>query len=70
MLRECAELKSTMRSSEAAALLEEDERWSAVESTRERQDLFGDFMVRAPPSPLRGTLAPGNPGCSQHPRFE
>eukprot|EP00238_Polyblepharides_amylifera_P010460 CAMPEP_0196575320 /NCGR_PEP_ID=MMETSP1081-20130531/4825_1 /TAXON_ID=36882 /ORGANISM="Pyramimonas amylifera, Strain CCMP720" /LENGTH=1005 /DNA_ID=CAMNT_0041893583 /DNA_START=53 /DNA_END=3071 /DNA_ORIENTATION=- len=45
MLKEKEELKSWMRYSEATPLFEKDPRWLAVESSRERSELFDDVKV-------------------------
>ncbi|URE27467.1 FF domain [Musa troglodytarum] len=45
MLEECKELTSTTRWSKAITMFEDDERFSAVERPREREDLFESYLV-------------------------
>ncbi|KAI5391628.1 Pre-mRNA-processing protein 40A [Lathyrus oleraceus] len=45
MLEECKELKSSTRWSKAISMLENDERFNAVERPRDREDLFENYMV-------------------------
>ncbi|XP_050892629.1 pre-mRNA-processing protein 40A isoform X1 [Lathyrus oleraceus] len=45
MLEECKELKSSTRWSKAISMLENDERFNAVERPRDREDLFESYMV-------------------------
>ncbi|XP_073223341.1 pre-mRNA-processing protein 40A isoform X2 [Cicer arietinum] len=45
MLEECKELTSSTRWSKAISMLESDERFSAVERPRDREDLFESYMV-------------------------
>ncbi|KAK6945962.1 FF domain [Dillenia turbinata] len=44
MLEECSELTSSTRWSKAISMFEEDERFKAVERSREREDLYEDYM--------------------------
>ncbi|KAJ4797746.1 Pre-mRNA-processing protein 40A [Rhynchospora pubera] len=44
MLEECKELTSTTRWSKAITMFEEDERFSAVERPRDREDLFESYL--------------------------
>ncbi|XP_074556481.1 pre-mRNA-processing protein 40A-like [Curcuma longa] len=45
MLEECKELTSQTRWSKAISIFEDDERFSAVERPREREDLFESYLV-------------------------
>ncbi|XXG75331.1 hypothetical protein AAC387_Pa07g3861 [Persea americana] len=45
MLEECKELTSTIRWSKAVLLFEDDERFTAVERERDREDLFESYLV-------------------------
>ncbi|KAG8051735.1 hypothetical protein GUJ93_ZPchr0001g29805, partial [Zizania palustris] len=45
MLEECKELTSSTRWSKAITILEDDERFSAVERPREREDLFENYLI-------------------------
>lgn len=45
MLEECKELTSSTRWSKAISMLENDERFNAVERVRDREDLFESYMV-------------------------
>ncbi|KAM0951753.1 putative WW domain, FF domain, WW domain superfamily, FF domain superfamily protein [Dioscorea sansibarensis] len=45
MLEECEELTSSTRWSKAVSMFEDDERFSAVERTRDREDLFEAYLL-------------------------
>ncbi|KAF0919608.1 hypothetical protein E2562_030724 [Oryza meyeriana var. granulata] len=45
MLEECKELTSSTRWSKAITMFEDDERFSAVERPREREDLFENYLI-------------------------
>ncbi|KAL7227445.1 hypothetical protein ACSBR1_022322 [Camellia fascicularis] len=45
MLEECKELTSTTRWSKAIAIIEDDERFKAVERAKDREDVFEDYIV-------------------------
>ncbi|OAY85434.1 Pre-mRNA-processing protein 40A [Ananas comosus] len=45
MLEECKELTSSLRWSKAVTMFEDDERFSAVERARDREDLYESYMV-------------------------
>ncbi|KAJ6842494.1 pre-mRNA-processing protein 40A isoform X1 [Iris pallida] len=45
MLEECEELTSSTRWSKAVTMFEDDERFSAVERPRDREDLFENYIV-------------------------
>ncbi|KAJ6842706.1 pre-mRNA-processing protein 40A isoform X4 [Iris pallida] len=45
MLEECEELTSSTRWSKAVTMFEDDERFSAVERSRDREDLFENYLV-------------------------
>ncbi|KAG9451749.1 hypothetical protein H6P81_004653 [Aristolochia fimbriata] len=45
MLEECKELTSTTRWSKAVTMFEADERFNAVERSRDREDLFESYLV-------------------------
>ncbi|KAK3257101.1 hypothetical protein CYMTET_33800, partial [Cymbomonas tetramitiformis] len=45
MLKESVELKSTLRFNKAHTLFEDEPRWKAIESNREREELYEDYIV-------------------------